>query len=101
MNNTIYGEGLHFKIPFVSTVIKTNIQTQKFESDADSASKDLQSITTRIAVNGRIDEKAVRTIYKELGGDVMVENKVVNPSVQEAVKSVTAKYTAEELITKR
>lgn len=31
----------------------------------------------------------------------MVANKVVNPSVQEAVKSVTAKYTAEELITKR
>lgn len=101
MNDTIYDEWLHFKIPFFSTIIKTNIQTQKFESDADSASKDLQSITTRIAVNGRIDEKAVRTIYRDLGGDEMVANKVVNPSVQEAVKSVTAKYTAEELITKR
>ncbi len=101
MNDDIYNEWLHLKIPLISNIIKTNIQTQKWESDADSASKDLQSITTRIAVNGRIDEKAVKAIYRDLGGDEMVANKVVQPSVQEAVKSVTAKYTAEELITKR
>lgn len=101
MGNTIYNEGIHFKIPIISKTIKTNVQTQKFESDADSASKDLQSITTKIAINARIDEKSVQDIYRSLGGDEMIAYKVVQPSVQESVKSVTAKYTAEELITKR
>jgi prohibitin 2 len=31
----------------------------------------------------------------------MIEAKVITPSVQESVKATTAKYTAEELITKR
>lgn len=52
---TTYGEGFHFKVPFITTAITMNIQTQKAEVTADSASKDLQVVTTVIAVNYNLE----------------------------------------------
>lgn len=36
-----------------------------------------------------------------MGNNDLVKTKLIDPALQEAVKSVTAKYTAEQLITKR
>jgi len=52
---TTYGEGFHFKVPFITTAVTMNIQTQKAEVTADSASKDLQVVTTVIAVNYNLE----------------------------------------------
>lgn len=41
-------EGLHFKIPFAQTIKKFEVRTTKIETDADSASKDLQDVQTII-----------------------------------------------------
>ena len=43
--------GLHFKIPFVQTVVKMDVQTQKYEAKASAASKDLQTVSVDLAVN--------------------------------------------------
>lgn len=44
-------------------------------------------------------KKIPRCLYKNVG--TSFEAIIVNPAIQECVKSVTAKYTAEELITER
>lgn len=95
----VLNEGLYFKVPFVQSVVKINVQTQKTEIDADAASKDLQTVTARIALNYNINTQEVADLYQKVGKDY--GDKLINPSLEEAVKSITAEYTAEQLVTKR
>jgi regulator of protease activity HflC (stomatin/prohibitin superfamily) len=92
-------EGLHFKWPIIQTVIKMDIKTQKYEADASAASKDLQTVTSKIATNYHLTPDSVPILYKEIG--INYQDRVIQPLEQEIVKATTAKFTAEELITKR
>lgn len=93
------GEGLHVKIPLVQQVIKMDVRTQKYEADASAASKDLQIVTSKIATNYHLVQSDVPKLYREVGVDYPM--KIIMPMEQEVVKAVTARFTAEELITKR
>ena len=78
-----------------------NVQTQKAQTMVSASSKDLQTVNAEIAVNYAIDQSKVKQIFSTIGQSDIVDDRIVNPSVQEGVKAVTAKYTAEELVTKR
>lgn len=93
------GEGLHVINPFITDVVKMDITTQQLAVPAGAASKDLQSVSTQVSVNYNLDSNKVIDIYRELKNEYSA--RVIEPSVQEAVKGATAKYTAEELVTKR
>lgn len=93
------GEGLHIINPLTTDVIKMDITTQKESVDASAASKDLQSVTTQVSLNYNLDASHITDIYRDLKKEYVA--RIIAPSIQEAVKSATAKYTAEELITKR
>ncbi len=93
------GEGLHFKMPFLEEIIVIDVKVQKSQTDARAASKDLQNVSSTIAVNFHIDPSRAQKVYQEIG--LSFKERVIDPAVQEAVKSVTAHFTAEELITKR
>jgi regulator of protease activity HflC (stomatin/prohibitin superfamily) len=86
-------------VPFVEDIIQMDIKVQKSETDATAASKDLQIVRSKIALNYHIDPERVNTIYRRVGADF--KSRVIDPQVQEAVKAISALYTAEELITKR
>ncbi|MDN5866973.1 MAG: prohibitin family protein [Candidatus Nitrosocosmicus sp.] len=92
-------EGLHFVLPFRDTIVPMEVRTQKIIQSTTSASKDLQNVATEVALNYRIDPATVPILYKEIGLDY--SNRVIVPTIQESVKQVTARYNAEELITKR
>jgi len=96
---TSYAEGAHIVIPIAQIVEQMSIQIQKYVSNTDSASKDLQSVSTEVTVNYRPDAGKVQIIYKELG--VFYEDRIIKPAIEEVVKQVTAEYNAEELITLR
>lgn len=91
--------GLHWVTPLVEEVEQFDVTTQKEEVPASAASKDLQSVSATIAVNYNIDQTKVADLWTQFKGQQ--KSVVIDPSVQEAVKSATAKYTAEELVTKR
>lgn len=93
------GEGLHVINPFTTDVVKMDITTQKEAVSSNAASKDLQSVTTEVSLNYNLDNAHIIDIYRELKGNQV--ERVIQPSIQEAVKNATAKFTAEELITKR
>ncbi|MEK6600012.1 MAG: prohibitin family protein [Deltaproteobacteria bacterium] len=95
----VLAEGLNFKMPFIDSVVKINVQVQKNEARAEAASKDLQVISTVMATNYHLVPEAVDEVYQKIG--MAFEDKVIQPAVQEVIKAVTAKYTAEELIAKR
>ena len=92
-------EGLNLKIPYIEDIVKVNIKVQKVELETSAASRDLQDISTRIAVNYRVQETKASSLYKTVGNSY--EKTVLEPVIEESVKSVISKYTAEETITKR
>jgi regulator of protease activity HflC (stomatin/prohibitin superfamily) len=98
-SDAVITEGLHFKIPIIQSAVVMDIKTQKDEVEATSASKDLQTVNAKIAVNYHLDSNSAPRIYKEVGIDYV--NRILSPAIQESTKASTAQYTAEELITKR
>jgi regulator of protease activity HflC (stomatin/prohibitin superfamily) len=95
----ILGEGISTITPYMNQVVPISVQTQKYSATASSASADLQIVTTEVTLNYHLEPEKVNTIYQTLQLDW--ENRVIQPAIQEAVKASTARYTAEELITKR
>jgi regulator of protease activity HflC (stomatin/prohibitin superfamily) len=93
------GEGLHLKIPFVQKAVRMSVQTQKYSTDVSAASTDLQMVSTQVAVNYHPEPESMPAIYKGVG--LQYSDKLIQPIVQECVKSCTAQYKAEELITQR
>ena len=91
--------GWHLITPFVQNIVTMDVQTRKVEVAADSASKDLQSVSATVALNFYPDPSSVNELYRDVGKDY--EERIIAPALQEAVKSATSKFTAEELITKR
>ena len=100
VSGRVLDEGVSLRIPFMQDVKVVDVRMQKYESaDNASASKDLQSITSTIAVNYRVDSSKVAELYKNIG--MNYESTVISPAISECMKAVTSRYTAEELITKR
>ncbi len=100
VNDNVMSEGFHLKVPFVQSVVKMSNQIQKCEiENAESVSKDLQAISSTIVVNYKISNKSSATIYRNIGRDY--ETIMLMPAIHESLKAVTAKYTAEELVTSR
>ncbi|MFC2057230.1 prohibitin family protein [Chloroflexota bacterium] len=99
VTGTILNEGLQTKIPFLDSVVKMSVQTQKYEVKAASASRDLQDVSTTIALNWHLDPSMADEVYREIGLEYI--NRIAAPAIQETVKQVTAKFNAEDLILKR
>lgn len=92
-------EGLHIVVPFQDDVVQMEVRTQKFEKNSGAGSKDLQGVSTSVAINYRVSPESANLLYATVGLDYT--NRIITPAVDEVVKQITARYNAEELITKR
>ncbi len=99
VDDTVWQEGLHFKIPIIQEVVMIDNRITKLEVDTEAFSKDLQTVSTTLAINYRVDTSKSYSIYKNIGKDY--EAVLVIPAVNEVLKSTTALYTAEESVTNR
>ncbi|MBD1826444.1 prohibitin family protein [Microcoleus vaginatus GB1-A2] len=97
----VLGEGLHVIVPTVYTVKKLSVRVQKQESSAEASSKDLQDVFTDVALNWHIIPEEANAIFQQIGDEKEVVARIIEPAVEEVLKAVMAKYTAEEIITKR
>lgn len=99
VTGAIKGEGLYFKIPFAEQVVLMSTQIQKYTAPVGSSSKDLQVVTTEVTLNYQLNASSVGETYRNMRQDY--ESRVIQPYIQEAVKSTTANFDAEQLITRR
>lgn len=99
VSETSFQEGAHFKIPFVQSVENMSNKIQVYETPASAVSKDLQTVSSTLAVNYRLVSDKSADMYKNVG--IEYQTILVTPVVQECFKSATANYTAEQLITER
>ncbi len=99
VSENVLQEGIHLKIPFIQTIIKMDNRIVKLEVETEAFSKDLQTVETKLAINYRVSKDKSYAIYKNVGSDY--ETILVSPAVNEVLKAITAKYTAEESVANR
>jgi regulator of protease activity HflC (stomatin/prohibitin superfamily) len=99
VQDDVLGEGLHLRVPVMQKIVKMDVKIQKSETRSEAASKDLQDIKSVIALNYHIVPDKANWVYQNIG--VAFKERIIDPTVQEAVKAVTAKYTAVQLIGER
>ncbi len=99
VQDAVLDEGLHFRVPIMQAIVAVDVKVQKSESEAAAASSDLQDVSSKVALNYHIIPEKANIVYQTIG--LAFKERIIDPAVQEVVKAVTAKYTAEELITKR
>lgn len=97
--NRVVNPGVGFKIPLVERNIKMSVQTQRMDFDTGAASSDIQKIDATISVNYRLIGEKAANVYQEIGRKY--EEIVLEPAINQAFKTTTAQYTAEEIITMR
>lgn len=101
VQDVVLAEGIHPIVPLIHTVKKLSVRVQSQEITAEASSKDLQDVYTDVALNWHIVPEETYLIFQQIGDrDAIIQN-IINPAVEEVLKAVMAKYTAEEIITKR
>ena len=96
-----YPPGLHWKTPFIESIREVNVQQANAEEHSEAASKDLQKVSTDVKVLYTVNQAQVPRAYDRIGGRQEIESTLILPAIKECFKAVTARYTAEELVTKR
>ena len=100
--DALYEPGLHFRWPIAQSMNLMNVQIQNGEGDGDAASKDLQTVHTKVAINYHLDPAFAVEAFKNVGPSTdILATRIIIPATHESVKAVTALFTAEELITQR
>ena len=94
-----YTEGLHLKAPFVQSVKQIDNRIQKAEVDTEAFSKDLQTVSTKLAINFQVVPEKSAELYKTVGKSYT--DILITPAVNEVLKSLVSLYTAEENVTNR
>ncbi|KAJ1920758.1 Prohibitin-2, subunit of the prohibitin complex (Phb1p-Phb2p) [Mycoemilia scoparia] len=99
VKSTIYGEGTHFRIPWIETPIIYHVRARPRSVQSLTGTKDLQMVNITCRVLSRPDANNLHSIYRNLGTDY--DERVLPSVVNEVLKSVVARFNASQLITQR
>lgn len=95
--------GLHFKLPWVETVYKIDMQTHTRQWDKMEAySSDQQPANLRVSVTYHVSPDKVAEMYSRFSGDADAAiSRLVGPHVFERTKVVFGQFTAARAISAR
>jgi len=101
-SDEVLGEGIHFVLPIFQQLHTMDVRIAKNEGEGDAASKDLQQIRVKVVLNYHLDPAMAARDFKDIAQNTdEIAVRILEPARPEAVKAVTARFTAEELITRR
>ena len=98
VENFTLDAGIHGKFPWQEVVLLDN-RVQKARIELNCFSSDIQEVKVVYTVNYQISKENAMTIYSRIG--TLYYDTVITPNVSEAVKVMTARYTAENLVASR
>ncbi len=97
--NRVVEPGPHFKIPLAEEVVFMSVRVEKTTTKTEAASRDLQTVQTTMVLNYNLDPAKAGSMYANIG--LNYNERVIDPALKESFKAAAARYTAEELISKR
>lgn len=101
VQDNVLEQGLHFIVPIQERVQIIDVRIQKSETNSSASSRDLQIVRSTVALNYHIIPGDANIVFDQIGLEEQLKLRIIDPAVQEVVKAISARYTAEELITKR
>ena len=93
-----FDAGVHVKLPWQKVVMMDN-RIQKQTVNLSCFSSDIQEVSMVFTVNYQINKANAQIIYSTIG--INYYDTVITPCITEATKVVTAKYSAEALVSER
>jgi len=90
--------GFHLKAPW-NKVTEMDNRVQKTTVKLSCFSADIQEVSMTYTLNYQIDKANAQEIYRTVGTNYYAT--IIEPTISEAVKVATAKYTAEQLVQTR
>jgi len=90
-----YGEGFHVKNPWARVIVMDN-RTQKQSLSLQAFSSDIQQVDVIATVNFNIARETSPKLYQGVG--LAYYEQIMMPRIQESIKAVFARYSAEKLI---
>ena len=90
--------GLNFHAPW-DNVITMDYREQRVPFKLEAFSKDIQQVDVQGSINYNIDKTTAMNLYRDVGTEYA--QILIQPRIQEDVKIIIAKYTAENLIENR
>ena len=94
VENYTFEAGVHVKAPW-QQVVKMDNRIQKAIVEMSCFSSDIQEVDTNYTINYQINKANAQEIYRSIGPSYY--DTIILPRIQESVKSMIAKYDAEEL----
>lgn len=92
-------EGVHFVMPFISTVKKMNVKTVKANIATMAQSKDIQQARIVYVVNYNLQPENAPKVWRTVGRDYV--SVVVMPTVEGIVKDTIGKWNAQDIVANR
>lgn len=97
----VLGEGAHLMVPGLQSVRSLSVRLQSQLLKSEAATRDLQDVALDLAVRWHLNPERVAAVYQRLGDGPAIVAKVLEPAVEDGIKTVVASMTAEQLITER
>lgn len=104
VQDAVFYEGAHFKLPLVDTDHILSIQPVRVDSrslDAVTKPPELQSAFTDVSAMVQVDPAHMAWVYRNFGSTEALIKKVTEPAMEESLKSATATFSAADLVGSR
>jgi regulator of protease activity HflC (stomatin/prohibitin superfamily) len=98
VHDEVLDAGLNFHAPW-DNVIKMDNREQRITFNLEAFSKDIQQVDVQGSINYNIDKSTAMNLYKDVGTNY--SEILIGPRINEDVKIIMARYTAENLIENR
>ncbi len=94
----VLAEGINFKLPW-QKVVKMDNRVQKESLNMQAFSSDIQQVDVICSVNFSVDRETSQELYRNVGAHYYTT--VVEPRINEDLRSIFSKYSADSLIASR
>ncbi len=94
-------EGLYFYNPFTTSIHEYSVREEKWTQKTEIFTKDTQKVDVEFSVVYYPDPKYVNSIFKDIGPQQMLEEKIVKPVVLGSIKDAIGGVIDAELVMKR